>query len=169
MRHGLWAEAGRYAELVNNQLVTATRKDAGCPYQQFYNKPWKAFPFLKPFGTIAVVPTSKEIQGKGSDKGVPMIYLGPAEDHAKDVGRFLNIGTKMVIIARPSAWMDVMYGDWKGLKTPKQEEMMVDDAEEDDATGVASDVELADGQPEAPDPEEAPEPDPEVEANPRVL
>jgi hypothetical protein len=60
--------------------------------------------------------------------------------------------------------MDVMYGDWKGLKTPKQEEMLIDDAEEDDTN-----MELADEQPEGPDPVEAPEPDPEVEANPGEL
>ena len=122
LRTGLWAEAARYTQLVHNQLVTYNKKDAGCPHQQFHNQQWKAFPYLKPFGSIAIVPTSKGIQAKGSDKGIPMLYLGPADNHGKDVGRFLNLDTKKVVIARPSVWMNQMYGDWKGLRNPQQEE-----------------------------------------------
>jgi hypothetical protein len=99
MRTGLWTEAARYTELFNNQLVTSSKKDMGCSHTQFYSQQWNSFPSLKPFETIAVVPTTTSIKGKGSDKGVPMIYLGPAADHGKDVGRFLNPDTKKVIIA----------------------------------------------------------------------
>ena len=93
-------------------------KDKGCPYTQYHGKKWKPLPYLKPFGTMAMVPATGNIRGKNSDKGVPMIYCGPAADHAKDVCRFLNPETKRVIEAKPSEWMNVTYGEWKGVTNP---------------------------------------------------
>jgi hypothetical protein len=118
MRNGLWAEAARFSELVRNQTVTHRMKDKGCPYSQYHGEMWRTLPFLKPFGTVAMVPVGKRIQSKSSDKGVPMVYVGPADDHAKDVCRFFSPTTKKVIEAKPSEWMGVMYGEWKGLERP---------------------------------------------------
>jgi hypothetical protein len=127
LRDGLWAEAARYVERVAKQLVTPSRKDLPCPYQQFHNKPWEPLPYLRPFGSIAIITTKKAIQGKQLDKGTPMIYLGPSDSHAKDVGRFFNPETKRVIVSKPHKWMGVMYGDWKNLKPSQEPEFVTFD------------------------------------------
>jgi hypothetical protein len=116
LRTGLWAEAARYVELVSNQLVTPKRKDLGCSYRQFHGKDWEPFQYLQPFGTMAIITKTEKIKGKNDDKGIPMIYCGPAMDHANDVHRFLNPTTRRLIESRDATWMDTTYGKWKGLK-----------------------------------------------------
>jgi len=107
--------------MVSNNLVTKKKKDVGCSYHQFHKKAWDLFPSLRPFGTMAVVTTKEPIQSKLDQKGTPMIYVGPALSHAKDVFRFLNPTTLKFIESRDVVWMSQMYGDWKGLSPPEGE------------------------------------------------
>jgi hypothetical protein len=118
MRNGLWAEAARFAELVRNQTVTHRMKDKGCPYSQYHGGKWKTLPYLQPFGSVAIVPVGTSIRGKSTNKGIPMVYVGPASDHAKDVCRFFNPTTSKIVEAKPSKWMGVLYGEWKGIHHP---------------------------------------------------
>jgi len=105
--------------MVSNTLVTKKKKDVGYSYHQFHKKAWDLFPSLCPFGTMAVVTTKEPIQSKLDQKGTPMIYVGPALSHAKDVFRFLNPTTLKFIESRDVVWMSQMYGDWKGLSPPE--------------------------------------------------
>ena len=101
--------------------MTKHKKDVGCSYNQFHKKAWDLFPNLRPFGTMAVVMTKEPIQSKLDQKGTPMIYVGPALNHAKDVYHFLNPTTQKFIESRDVVWMNQMYGDWKGLSPPEGE------------------------------------------------
>ena len=69
-----------------------------------------------------MVTTRDKIQAKSKDRGTPMIYVGPAFDHAADVHRFLNPATKRVIQSRDVSWLGQTYGEWKGLKDPLSDE-----------------------------------------------
>ena len=90
LRAGLWCEAARFSEVIENQLVRPVNVDKGSHYVQFYKKVWKGITHLQKWGTVAVVKTATKIQNKLKDKGSVMIYLGPAMDHAADVHRFYN-------------------------------------------------------------------------------
>jgi len=70
---------------------------------------------------MAVVATKEPIQSKLDQKGTPMIYVGPALSHAKDVYRFFNPTTQKFNESRDVVWMSQMYGDWKGLSPPEGE------------------------------------------------
>ena len=119
LRRGLWAEAARYAQLVSDHLVTAKNKDKGSAYHRFHSKAWPALSNIKPFGTMGMVKKPRGHQAKDKDNGVPMIYLGPSMDHAKDVHRFFDPTSKKIMdTVRDVQWMECMYGDWKGLAPP---------------------------------------------------
>jgi hypothetical protein len=120
IRGKLWPEAARYVELVSNNIITPRKKDLGSPYQRFHGKEWESLRYLKPFGTMGIVKTGKSIQSKLTDKGTPMIHLGPGTMHATDVYRMFNPNTKGIVTTRDITWMNQMYGDWKGLANPPE-------------------------------------------------
>ena len=168
LRNGLWTEAARMADMIENQLVTPRFQAVGCPNKQFYGTDWEGFVSLRQFGEMAVVKTAKEHQSKLKDKGTTMIYLGPAADHAKDVYRFLNPGTRKVVESRDVLWLDKVHGVWKGIKNPPNKD--------DQVTQVTTDIDIAvDTDDEGPsedewvvDLEEDDEPPPLVARSPRA-
>ena len=113
IRHPLWAASANYTEKVANSIVTARKQHTGSSYVQFHSKEWPPLRLLKPFGTLGVVKTAQKIQSKLKDKGTPMLYLGPAPNHAKDVCRMFNIDTRKAVVTREIVWLDTMYGTWK--------------------------------------------------------
>jgi hypothetical protein len=121
LRAQLWCAAGSYTERVANSLVTNRKMSKGSSHLQFHDKEWPQLRHLKPFGTLGVVKTAKKIQSKLKDKGTPMLYLGPAPNHAKDVCTMYNLQTRRTVVTRDIRWMGMMYGDWKQLKDPNQE------------------------------------------------
>ena len=120
MRHGLWAECGRYSQIIHDHLVAASSVAKGSTYQQFHGKELPALRYIRPFGTMAVVtlPKMGKLQSKSKDKGKLMIYVGPAVDHAKDVHWFFDPSTRKTVESRDADFMDCTYGDWKGLGDP---------------------------------------------------
>ena len=58
---------------------------------------------------------NRKLRGKLVDRGKPCLYLGPAENHAGDVHRFLNLATKRIVHSRDVIWLNKVYGEWKSL------------------------------------------------------
>ena len=106
---------------------------------------------------MAVVTTKDAIQSKLDQKVTPLIYAGPALNHAKDVYRFLNPTTQKFVESRDVVWMSQMYGDWKGLSPPEGEVFISrvppDGMEEDEPDPAPS---SGDDIPEPPQPEPEP-------------
>jgi hypothetical protein len=117
LRDGVWTESGRFATIIQNNLVTPRFQELGSPYKQFHGEDWKGFNNLHRFGFMGVVTNSQKIKAKLQDRGATYIYLGPADDHANDVHRFLNPQTKKVITSRDVKWLNKSYGVWKGIAT----------------------------------------------------
>ncbi len=157
LRHGLWAEAARHTTILHNHLVTPKYKYIGTPYRQFYNKDWKGFVHLHRFGFIGVVNTTTKPQSKLKDKGTPMLYLGPTDDHAGDVHRMFNPTKRSIVESRDVDWLNKSYGVWKGLIKPTvQPALTPPEIVPDDPTPAAPNEQEA----PAPDPDPAPAPTP---------
>jgi hypothetical protein len=114
LRKQLWAEAAQWTTYNENIIVTELKPVPS--YVQFYKQ---EPPFLpnKQFAELAIVADHKnrEIRGKLTDRGIPCLYLGLAENHSKDVYRLLNLNTHRVIMSRDVTWINKTYGEWKGL------------------------------------------------------
>jgi hypothetical protein len=69
-----------------------------------------------PFGEVGIVTNrdTQSMKAKMKDRGIPMLYLGPALDHSGDTHRMLNLQTERVINSRNIAWLRKSYGCWKG-------------------------------------------------------
>jgi hypothetical protein len=115
LRAGMWTEAAKFSEIIENHLVRPAAAAKGSPYFQFYKKVWKGLTHLQKWDTIAVVKTAKKTQNKLKDKGTPMIHLGPAMDHAADVHRFYNTSSMAASLSHDALWLGKSYREWKGL------------------------------------------------------
>ena len=71
---------------------------------------------MRQFGEMGVIKTTKKLKGKLTNRGIPVMYLGRAKDHAGDTYRFLNLETELVLISRDVIWLNKVYGDYKGTK-----------------------------------------------------
>jgi hypothetical protein len=63
--------------------------------------------------------------GKLNDRGRPCLLLGRAENHHRDVYRFLNLETEQVIRSRDALWLNQQYGAWRVIT--KQTTTNIDD------------------------------------------
>ena len=70
---------------------------------------------LRTFGEMAVVAIheGKKMRSKLDNRGKTCMFVGYADDHTKDVYRFLNIHTKRIILSRDVRWLNIM---WKRYK-----------------------------------------------------
>ena len=114
-RKGLWTEAARTATDLKNILVS-TRKPVAS-YNAFFEKELPGLRNMRTFGEVAIVNDHKKrkMRGKLDDRGRPCIVLGRAENHNRDVYRFLNLKTDKIIRSRDALWLNQQYGDWKGI------------------------------------------------------
>ena len=66
---------------------------------------------------MAIVEINKDrkMRGKLTDRGMPCMYLGRADNHSNDVYRFLNLKTNRIMLSRDVQWLNKSYGDWKGI------------------------------------------------------
>jgi hypothetical protein len=62
---------------------------------------------------IVLAPTKH--QAKLTNRGIPEIYLGPAEDHKDDTHTFWNPITKHVFESRSAIFLDQTYADFHKL------------------------------------------------------
>ena len=116
LHHKLWAEVATTVTDTENLLVSSTTGES--PYTAFHGKDMPAADKLRQFGEIGIVKIGKKLKGKLTDRGVPMMYLGRAQDHAGDTYRFLHLGTERVYVSRDVIWMNQVYGSYKGTNLP---------------------------------------------------
>ena len=102
-RQKLWAECANHATLLENMTLTT---------RGFEMAPWwdpkrdeKRVRYLPTFGEVGVVKTAKEIQGKLTNKGETMMFVGCAENHAFDCYKFLNLKTNRIVKSRDVKWL----------------------------------------------------------------
>ena len=59
------------------------------------------------------------------------MFVGYADDHTKDVYRFLNIHTKRIILSRDVRWLNIIWKQYKkkSIYARRQVELFLDDEE----------------------------------------
>jgi hypothetical protein len=132
IRNGVWAEAAKTATEIENLIVTETKPVAS--FHRFYKiKDFKLKKF-HPFGEIAVVEknNNRGMKGKLENRGRACMYLGHADNHTEEVGRFLDLVTLRVIMSRDVIWLGKNYAEWKGLKEYSIVDHDSDDSDEED-------------------------------------
>jgi hypothetical protein len=120
-RKGLWTEAARTATDLEN-IPVLTRKPIAS-YNAFFEKELPGLRNMRTFGEIAIVNDYKKrkMRGKLDDRGRPCIVLGRAENHHRDVYRFLSLETGKIIRSRDTLWLNQQYGNLS-QDAPKDEE-----------------------------------------------
>jgi hypothetical protein len=95
---GAWAECVDTATV--NENLSVTKTDEKTQYKRFYQRPSKLVWNLRTFGEMAVATKNNKIQGKFDNKGVPVMFVGYAPDHAPDVYRLLKMSNKRIVMSR---------------------------------------------------------------------
>ena len=70
---------------------------------------------LRKFGEMAVIAIheGKKMRSKLDDRGKTCMFVGYADDHTKDVYRFLNIHTRRIILSRDVRWLNTIWKQYK--------------------------------------------------------
>jgi hypothetical protein len=115
---------------VENLLVSRVAEIPA--YRAFFDKDLPKVQHLRQFGEIAVIKNVPSIKGKLTDRGLTVMYLGRAVDHAPDTNRFLNLQTKRVLNSRDAIWLNKTYGEYNGTnnKQPTYETISVIDRQD---------------------------------------
>ena len=103
------------------------------PHTLFYGKDAKYTRCLRTFGEMAVIAIheGKKMRSKLDDRGKTCMFVGYAEDHTKDVYRFLNIHTRRIIISRDVRWLSIIWKQYKkkSIHARRQVELFLDEEE----------------------------------------
>jgi hypothetical protein len=75
--------------------------------------------YLRAFGEIAIVKTPPKLQTKLTNRGIPGIYLGPAENHKGETYTFWNPITKYIFESRSAIFLDQTYMEFHNLDKSK--------------------------------------------------
>jgi hypothetical protein len=116
LRKVLWGEAVIYCTDVHNILLSRSYDKPA--YTAFYKENFPQMKFMRQFGEIGYVKWGNGIKAKLKDRGIPMLYLGRAQNHSCDTYRFMNLETKHIIHSRDATWMNKVYGEWKKMSLP---------------------------------------------------
>eukprot|EP00980_Cylindrotheca_fusiformis_P003428 scaffold765_cov59-Cylindrotheca_fusiformis.AAC.1 len=176
LRDKLWAECGNTATIIDGLMVSEKTKKPR--YTSFFKRDSGLVKYLRRFGEIGIMTKKDGIQSKLKNKGVPVLFLGYAADHAPDTYRVLNLETHRVVLTRDvNKWLNLSYQQWnrKGNKmvmfsADEDEKIELDDddeemdkvqeeAEEAENEEIEIVFEREDEEPE----EEAPDPNPRLE------
>ena len=88
---------------------------------------------MRTFGEMAVIAIheGKKMRSKLDDRGKTCMFVGYADDHSRDVYRFLNIHTKRIIISRDVRWLNIIWKHYKKkiIYARKQVELFLDEEE----------------------------------------
>ena len=88
---------------------------------------------MRTFGEMAVVAIheGKKVRSKLDNRGKICMFVGYAEDHAKDVYRFLNIHTTRIIMSRDVRSLNIIWKHYrmKSIYARKQVEPVLDEEE----------------------------------------
>ena len=103
-----WCEVISTATKLDNIMVRP-------PHTLFYGEDAKYARSLRSFGEMAVVAIheGKKMRSKLDNRGKTCMFVVFADDHTKDVYRFLNIHTKRIILSRDMRWLNII---WKRYK-----------------------------------------------------
>jgi hypothetical protein len=118
LRHGVWAEAARYATDMRNYLVTA--KSLMSSYEKFMGHKFDRIETLYAFGEMAIVEDnpSRGLRSKLQDRGKPALFLGTTHEHTHDTYHFLNLLTNCIIMSRDVIWLQHSYGEYYNISPP---------------------------------------------------
>ena len=127
----LWCEVISTATKLDNIMVRPERTKP--PHTLFYGKDAKYMKYLRTFGEMAVIAIheGKKMRSKLDDRGKTCMFVGYADDHSRDVHRFLNIHTKRIIISRDVRWLNIIWKHCrrKSIYARKQVELFLDEEE----------------------------------------
>ena len=103
------------------------------PHTLFYGEDAKYVRSLRTFGELAVVAIheGKKMRSKLDNRGKTCMFVGYADDHTKDVYRFLNIHTKRIILSRDVRWLNIRWKPYKkkSIYARSQVELFLDEEE----------------------------------------
>ena len=126
-----WCEVISTATKLDNIMVGTERTKT--PHTLFYGKDAKYMRSLRTFGEMAVIAIheGKKMRSKLNDTGKTCMFVGYADDHSKDVYRFLNIHTRRIIISRDVRWLNIIWKQYKkkSINARKQVELFLDEEE----------------------------------------
>ena len=127
----LWCEVISTTTKLDNIMVRPERTKPS--HTLFYGEDAKYAQSLRIFGEMAVVAIheGKKMRSKLDDRGKTCMFVGYAENHAKDVYRFLNIHTKRIILSRDVRWLNIIWKRYKdkSIYARKQAELFLDEEE----------------------------------------
>ena len=102
------------------------------PHTLFYGEDAKYARGLRTFGEMAVVAIheGKKMGSKLDNRGKTCMFVGYADDHTKDVYRFLNIHTKRIILSRDVRWLNIIWRRYKkSIYARSRVELFLDEEE----------------------------------------
>ena len=146
-----WCEVISIATKLDNVMVRPERTKP--PHTLFYGEDAKYARSLRTFGEMAVVAIheGKKMRSKLDNRGKTCMFVGYADDHTKDVYRFLNIHTKRIILSRDMQWLKIIWKRYKkkNIYARSRVELFLDEEEsslEDDKSfGAMSIKETVEG------------------------
>ena len=126
-----WCEVISTATKLDNIMVRPERTKP--PHTLFYGKDAKYMRCLRTFGEMAVIAIheGKKMRSKLDDRGKTCMFVGYADDHSRDVYRFLNIHTKRIIMSRDVRWLNIIWKHYrnKSIYARRQVELFLDEEE----------------------------------------
>ena len=80
---------------------------------------------------VVAIHEGKKMRSKLDNRGKTCMFVGYADDHTKDVHRFLNIHTKRIILSRDVRWLNIMWKRYKkkGIYARSRVELFLDEEE----------------------------------------
>ena len=101
------------ATKVDNIMVRPERTKP--PHTLFYGEDANYTRSLRTFGEMAVIAIheGRKMRSKLDDRGKTCMFVGYADDHTKDVYRFLNIHTRRIILSRDVRWLNIIWKQYK--------------------------------------------------------
>ena len=108
-----WCEVISTATKLDNITVRPERTKP--PHTLFYGEDSNYSRSLRTFGEMAVIAIheGKKMRSKLDDRGKTCMFVGYADDHTKDVYRFLNIHTRRIILSRDVKWLNIIWKQYK--------------------------------------------------------
>ena len=113
--------------------LDAENEDRKTRHFLFWGRDCEPFCHLRVFGEVGVVKQGAKIKSKLQNRGLQCLHLGHADNHAKDVHRFLKLQTKKVIRSRDVKWLNKMFGDCHDMK--KRLRKAKDEGDDEDSSG----------------------------------
>ena len=126
-----WCEVVSTATKLDNIMERPDRTKP--PHTLSYKEDARYARSLRTFGEMAVVAIheGKKMRSKLDNRGKTCIFVGYADDHTKDMYRFLNIHTKRIVLSRDVRWLHIIWKRYKkkSIYARSQVELFLDEEE----------------------------------------